>query len=116
MILKNSSDKACAGAFGAWAIGSWLWGGSDESDAGDAIHAAIDAGINLIDTTRIYGFGKSESLAGKAIADRRNKVLVATKCGLRWDCEDARESASSRPPFPESKRPSLSSGGCERVR
>ena len=51
---------------GTWAIGGWLWGGTEESDAISTIHAALDNGINLIDTAPVYGFGRSEELVGKA--------------------------------------------------
>jgi len=82
--LGESGIQASAVAFGAWAIGGWMWGGTEEKAAIDAIHAAIDAGIDLIDTAPIYGFGRSEEIVGKAIADRRDKVVLATKCGLIW--------------------------------
>ena len=85
--LGQSRIEASAVAFGAWAIGGWLWGGSDESDAVDAIHSALAAGINLIDTAPIYGLGKSEELVGKAIRKCRGDVLIATKCGMKWDGE-----------------------------
>lgn len=85
--LGQSRIEGSAVAFGSWAIGGWLWGGSDESDAVDAIHAALAAGINLIDTAPIYGLGKSEKLVGKAIRKCRDKVLIATKCGMKWDGE-----------------------------
>lgn len=83
--LGRSPISASAVGFGAWAIGGEWWGGSDEKDAIHAIHAALDAGINFIDTAPIYGFGKSETIIGKAIAGRREKVVIATKCGMRWD-------------------------------
>ncbi|MCX7847392.1 MAG: aldo/keto reductase [bacterium] len=73
--------------FGAWAIGGWYWGGTDDSQAIRAIHAALDEGINCIDTAPVYGFGHSEEIVGRAIRDRRNHVILATKCGLRWDLE-----------------------------
>lgn len=82
--LGESGIQASAVAFGAWAIGGWMWGGTEEKAAIDAIHAAIDAGIDLIDTAPIYGFGRSEEIVGEAIADRRDKVVLATKCGLIW--------------------------------
>jgi aryl-alcohol dehydrogenase-like predicted oxidoreductase len=50
----------------------------------------IDLGINLIDTAPAYGFGRSEVVVGKAIKGRRDKVVIAAKCGLWWD--DARGS------------------------
>jgi len=71
--------------FGAWAIGGLFWGGSDDREAISAIHAAIDAGCNAIDTAPIYGRGHSERIVGQAIRGRRDKVLILTKCGIRWD-------------------------------
>ena len=86
--LGQSDIEASAVAFGAWAIGGWMWGGTNEQDSINAIHAAIDAGINFIDTAPAYGFGLSEEIIGNAIADRRDKVVLATKCGLVWDRTD----------------------------
>jgi aryl-alcohol dehydrogenase-like predicted oxidoreductase len=74
-------------AFGAWAIGGWQWGGTDETAAVEALRAGIDAGITAVDTAPIYGFGRSEELVGRAIAGRRAQVQVLTKAGLRWDAE-----------------------------
>ncbi|MGC4032391.1 MAG: aldo/keto reductase [Tepidisphaeraceae bacterium] len=71
--------------FGAWAIGGWMWGGTDDDESIKAIHASIDAGVNTIDTAAVYGQGYSEELVGKAVKDRRDKVVIATKCGMRWD-------------------------------
>jgi aryl-alcohol dehydrogenase-like predicted oxidoreductase len=71
--------------FGAWAIGGWWWGGTDDKEAIGAIHRAIDVGVDMIDTAPIYGMGHSEEVVGKALKDRRHEVLVATKCGIRWD-------------------------------
>ena len=81
-ILGQSGISASVIGFGAWALGGWMWGGTDESESIRAIHAAIDAGVNLIDTAAIYGFGLSETIVGKAIEDRRDKVVLATKCGM----------------------------------
>ena len=86
--LGASGIEASAVAFGAWAVGGWMWGGSDDDDAVAAIRAAIDAGINFIDTAPIYGFGHSERVVGKALAGRRDQVVLATKCGLVWDREE----------------------------
>ncbi len=70
---------------GTWAIGGWMWGGTDESDAISTIHAALDNGINLIDTAPVYGFGRSEELVGKALeGGRRVGAIIATKVGLDW--------------------------------
>lgn len=82
--LGGSGIKASVVGFGAWAIGGWMWGGADERLAVKALHAALDAGINLIDTAPVYGFGQSEEIVGKAIRDRRSEVVLATKCGLIW--------------------------------
>jgi len=84
--IGNSGIKASAVALGTWAIGGgpW-WGDNDDSDSIKAIHAAIDAGISLIDTAPVYGYGHSEEVVGKAICDRREKVVLATKCGLWWN-------------------------------
>ncbi len=85
--LGASGIEASVVGLGTWAIGGWMWGGADENEAIRAIQAAIDEGINLIDTAPVYGFGRSEELVGRAIHDRRDKVIVATKCGLIWDRE-----------------------------
>ena len=55
---------------GTWAIGGWMWGGTDEEESVKTIHAAVERGINLIDTAPAYGFGRSEEIVGRAIADR----------------------------------------------
>ncbi len=83
--LGASGIQASVVGLGAWAIGGWTWGGDDEAESIRAIHAFLDAGGNLIDTAPIYGFGHSEEVVGKAIADRRDKVVLATKCTMRWD-------------------------------
>lgn len=62
-----------------------MWGGTDEKRSIESLLASIDAGVNLIDTAPAYGFGISEEFIGKAIAGRRDQVVLATKCGLRWD-------------------------------
>ena len=86
--LGASGISASTVAFGAWAIGGWKWGGQDEHAAIAAIEAAIDRGMNLIDTAPMYGFGQSERIVGRAVAGRRDRVVLATKCGLRWDSEE----------------------------
>jgi methylglyoxal reductase len=83
--LGASGIDASVIGFGAWAIGGWMWGGANQTDAIRAIHTAMDLGVNLIDTAAVYGFGASEELVGKAIAGRRQRVIIATKCGLVWD-------------------------------
>lgn len=83
--LGETDIKLPAVTFGAWAIGGWFWGGTDDDRAIEAIHAGIDAGITCIDTAPTYGMGHSESVVGRAIKGRRDEVIIATKCGMRWD-------------------------------
>ncbi len=83
--LGTTDIKLPAVSFGAWAIGGWLWGGTDDDLAIEAIHAGIDGGITCIDTAPTYGMGHSETVVGRAIAGRRDSVIIATKCGMRWD-------------------------------
>lgn len=86
--LGKSDIMASNVVFGAWAIGGWKWGGTDADQSIAAIRAALDSGINCIDTAAVYGFGLSEQLVGKAIEGyAREEIIVATKCGLRWDVE-----------------------------
>lgn len=83
--LGNSDLEVSEICFGAWAIGGWLWGGTDEAAALRALDAAIDMGVTTIDTAAVYGFGLSEEIVGKAIQGKRDKVQILTKYGLRWD-------------------------------
>src|ERR1700756_2848778 len=71
---------------GTWAIGGWMWGGSDDAESIRTIQAAIDRGITLIDTAPVYGFGHSEEIVGRALAEggRRAKAVIATKVALDW--------------------------------
>jgi len=85
-------------SLGAWAIGGWMWGGADDEVSIRAIQKAIDVGMNCVDTAAAYGMGHSERVVGRAIAGRRDEVLVATKCGLRWDLEQGEEFFDSRMP------------------
>ncbi|MDH5608915.1 MAG: aldo/keto reductase [Cyclobacteriaceae bacterium] len=84
--VGNSDLQISRIVFGAWAIGGWLWGGNDDKDALEAIHASLDHGITSIDTAPAYGFGHSEQLVAKALRGKsRDKVEILTKFGLRWD-------------------------------
>src|SRR3981189_2683973 len=73
-------------ALGTWAIGGWMWGGTDERESIRTIHAALDKGINLIDTAPVYGFGVSEEIVGTAREERghRDKGFIAPQVGLEW--------------------------------
>jgi aryl-alcohol dehydrogenase-like predicted oxidoreductase len=86
--LGSSNIEVSVVGFGAWAIGGWMWGGADENKAIAAVQAALDQGINLLDTAPIYGYGRSEELIGRAIQDRRDQAILATKCGMVWDREE----------------------------
>ncbi|MGX5720937.1 aldo/keto reductase [Shinella zoogloeoides] len=82
--IGRSGVRASAVGLGTWAIGGWMWGGTDEAESIAAIQASLDAGVTLIDTAPAYGLGRSEEIVGKAIAGRRDKAVIATKCGLVW--------------------------------
>jgi aryl-alcohol dehydrogenase-like predicted oxidoreductase len=86
--LGNSDLDLTTIGFGAWAIGGgeWVfgWGPQDDAESIKTIHAALDLGINWIDTAAIYGLGHSEQIVARALKDRPGRVIVATKCGLRW--------------------------------
>ncbi len=80
--LGSSGIETSVVGLGTWAIGGWMWGGSNENESIATIHAALDAGVNLIDTAPVYGLGRSEIVVGKALKGRRDRVVLATKCGL----------------------------------
>ena len=84
--ISGTEFTASRIALGTWAVGGTMWGGSEEQDSIRTIHAALDGGINLIDTAPVYGFGRSEEIVGKALAQngRREKVILATKVGIEW--------------------------------
>jgi len=74
--------------FGAWGIGgNPFWNNEGDLTSLESIRRAYDLGINFFDTAPVYGFGHSERLIGRALKPVRDKVLIATKCGLRWDKE-----------------------------
>jgi aryl-alcohol dehydrogenase-like predicted oxidoreductase len=85
--IPGTSLKVSPVAIGTWAIGGWMWGGTDEAESIATIRAAFEHGINIVDTAPVYGFGRSEEIVGKAIAEARLRkdVLIATKAGLQWE-------------------------------
>lgn len=95
--LGNSDLHITSLGVGSWAIGGggWAfgWGQQDDADSIAAIHAAIDHGINWIDTAPVYGLGHSEEVVAKALHGRANRPYVFTKCGLVWN--EAREVSRS---------------------
>ncbi|MFY9531623.1 MAG: aldo/keto reductase [Candidatus Acidiferrales bacterium] len=96
VTIAGTNLKASRIGLGTWAIGGLEWGGTDEHESIRTIHAAIDKGITLIDTAPIYGFGRSEEIVGKALAEsgQREKVLIATKAGLEWKGQDVTRNSS----------------------
>lgn len=87
--IPNLDLKVGRIGLGSWAMGGSLWGGTDERAAIDAVHQALDKGINLIDTAPAYGHGESERIVGKALKKygKRDKIIIATKCGLNQETE-----------------------------
>src|SRR5215468_2876178 len=88
---------------GTWAMGGVQWGGTDDDESVRTIHAALDLGITLIDTAPAYGFGHSEEVVGRAIAERgsRDKVIIATKVGLKRHGNALFRNSSKRQIFDE---------------
>src|ERR1700726_3822687 len=82
--IPGTGLKVSRVALGTWAMGGWMWGGTDQRESIDTIHAALHQGINLIDTAPIYGFGVSEEIVGAALAGLRSQAVIATKTGLEW--------------------------------
>ena len=87
--LGNSDLQITPLGIGAWAMGgagwAFAWSQQDDDDSISAIHAALDAGMNWIDTAAVYGLGHSEEVVAKALADRSSKPYVFTKCARVWD-------------------------------
>ncbi|MBT8184475.1 MAG: aldo/keto reductase [Eudoraea sp.] len=96
--LGYSDLKLSTIGLGTWAMGGgdWKfgWGPQEDESSIKAIHAAIDQGINWIDTAPIYGHGRSETVVGKAIKGIRDSLILATKCGRVWE-GDSREIGKS---------------------
>ena len=86
VLIPGIQSRVSRVALGTWAMGGSMWGGTDERESIATIWSALDRDINLIDTAPAYGFGVSEELVGKAIADAgvRSQVIIATKVGLEW--------------------------------
>ncbi|MFO8087194.1 MAG: aldo/keto reductase [Bacteroidales bacterium] len=94
--LHNLETPASRIGLGTWAIGGWMWGGTDEQESIKTIRTAIDKGINLIDTAPVYGFGKSEKIVGEALKQygKRENIILTTKTGLDWLNEDVYRNAT----------------------
>ncbi|WP_226578068.1 aldo/keto reductase [Halobacillus litoralis] len=94
--ISDTSLEASRIGLGTWAIGGWMWGGTDEDQSIKTIHTALDQGINLIDTAPVYGFGRSEEIVGKAVEQygRREDIVLATKVGMDWKDDSVFRNAS----------------------
>jgi aryl-alcohol dehydrogenase-like predicted oxidoreductase len=86
--LGNSDLQLTSIGFGAWAIGGgnwdYGWGPQDDNESIEAIHRALDLGVNWIDTAAIYGLGHSEEIVARALKTTSHKPYVFTKCSMRW--------------------------------
>lgn len=80
--LENSNLNVSRVCLGTWAIGGAMWGAYDEKKAIEAIETSLANGINFIDTAPVYGNGHAEKLIGNIIKQKREQVVLATKCGL----------------------------------
>jgi aryl-alcohol dehydrogenase-like predicted oxidoreductase len=96
--IPLTSHRISRVGLGTWAIGGWMWGGTDEEQSVMTIQAAVERGITLIDTAPAYGFGRSEEIVGHAIsaARLRSRVVIATKTGLEWKDGKVFRNASRR--------------------
>jgi aryl-alcohol dehydrogenase-like predicted oxidoreductase len=103
--LGSSGPDITTVGFGAWAAGgggwAFAWGPQDDAESVAAIRHAVAKGVNWIDTAAVYGYGHSEEVVGRALADipGSERPLVFTKCGLRWNEADRMSSPvrDSRP-------------------
>jgi aryl-alcohol dehydrogenase-like predicted oxidoreductase len=95
--LGNSGLEISTIGLGSWAIGGHMWGGQDDAQSAEAIHAAVDHGINWIDTAPIYGSGHSEVVVGRAVKQlgSSKRPLIFTKFGLGVDSASPNRSASA---------------------
>ena len=82
-ILKNSDIKVSRICMGGCPMGGYGWGDTQETELIDAVHTALDPGINFFDTADTYGLGQSESTLGKALGNHRKDVVIASKFGVR---------------------------------
>ncbi len=88
-ILGKSDLNVSAIGYGAWGIGGEpFWKTEGEEKSIRSIEKAFDLGINFYDTAPVYGFGYSERLLGKTLHSKRKEIMIATKCGLRWEREE----------------------------
>src|SRR5690349_12581839 len=114
--LGDSALRISSIGLGTWAIGGHMWGGQDDARSLEAIAAAVDHGVNWIDTAPIYGSGHSETVVGKALrtlpASRR--PMIFTKFGLGLDADAPVRSASASEVIAECEA-SLTRLGVDRI-
>ena len=89
--LGNSDMELTPVGVGAWAMGGggwkFAWGPQDDAQSIAAIHAALDLGVNWIDTAAVYGLGHSEEVVARALESRSKRPYVFTKCERTWNEE-----------------------------
>lgn len=83
ITLKNSVLRVSRLCMGGCPMGGYGWGIVEEQELIDAVHAALDRGVNFFDTADTYGLGQSERTLGKALGSRRGEAVIATKFGVR---------------------------------
>lgn len=93
--LKRPVSRIC---LGTWAIGGWMWGGTEEEESIQTILSALQLGINMVDTAPAYGFGASEKIVGKALKQykHRERIILATKVGIEWHDEKVVRNSSPK--------------------
>ena len=99
IMIGGSGLETSRIGLGTWAIGGWMWGGTDEAQSIATIRSAVERGVTLIDTAPVYGFGRSEEIVGKALAEGglRRRVTIATKAGIAWkDGKPYRDASPAR--------------------
>ena len=79
ITINGTNLESSRIGLGSWAMGGWMWGGAEEAESIRTIPAALEKGINLIDTAPVYGFGRSEETVGRAVEQwgNRDKVIIA---------------------------------------
>src|SRR3982074_2643510 len=85
--IPGTSLKVSPVAIGTWAIGGWMWGGTDEAQSIATIQAAFEHRSNVADTAPVFGRGRAEKIPGKGMAASglRSQVILAPKAGLQWE-------------------------------
>ena len=94
--IPATSLRVSRVALGTWAMGGWMWGGADTGESVATVRAALEHGINLIDTAPAYGFGLAEEIVGIALTEAgpRSHAVIATKTGIEWRDEKVFRNAS----------------------